>query len=218
MRTSADYDNRPLADDKLSIGKFKGPLRYTAWREMMDVIYPAAASLTQGLNTANRWLLVSEDQTSVRHGNKPQELPDTPVRFDRCVYVLGEKGFTSERHYWEVKMRNKTCWALGLDRRSADRKGRIDPKPQTGYWTIIEPLAQFSMSFFSEKATSPPAPTPTPASPRACVPGCLECSWTMRPGRYHFTVRTPCPTSTLTSTLSLRNSSRSSFWHRTMAG
>ncbi|XP_038672680.1 E3 ubiquitin-protein ligase TRIM69-like isoform X2 [Scyliorhinus canicula] len=40
MRTSADYDNRPLADDKLSIGKFKGPLRYTAWREMMDVIYP----------------------------------------------------------------------------------------------------------------------------------------------------------------------------------
>ncbi|XP_041068284.1 zinc-binding protein A33-like [Carcharodon carcharias] len=135
-RTSENYDKQPLAEGKLSIGKFNSPLQYMAWREMIDAISPAPASLTLDPETANPWLMVSEDRTSVRLRDKPQELPDTPERFDCCVSALGSEGFTSERHYWEVEVQNKTCWSLELARQSANRKGQIDPRPQAGYWTV----------------------------------------------------------------------------------
>uniref|UniRef100_UPI00398E4188 zinc-binding protein A33-like isoform X2 n=1 Tax=Pristiophorus japonicus TaxID=55135 RepID=UPI00398E4188 len=135
-RISARRNSLALVDMDLPLGIFKGPLQYIAWREMMDSISPVPASLTLNPNTANSWLILSEDLSSVKMGDQRQLLEDIPQRFDRCACVLGSKGFKSGRHYWEVEVGDKTEWDLGVAKKSCNRKGRIKRMPEDGYWRL----------------------------------------------------------------------------------
>ncbi|XP_039357619.1 butyrophilin subfamily 1 member A1-like [Mauremys reevesii] len=87
-------------------------------------------------DTANPWLVLSEDRKCVRYGDKRQDLPDNPERFDPCICVLGAEGFTGGKRYWEVEVGDKTRWYLGVCRESVSRKGQVTLTPGNGYWAM----------------------------------------------------------------------------------
>ncbi|XP_049337943.1 E3 ubiquitin-protein ligase TRIM39-like [Astyanax mexicanus] len=95
-----------------------------------------AVDVTLDPDTAHPELILSDDGKQVKHGDKQQNLPDNPERFNLYVNVLGKEGFSSGRFYYEVQVSGKTMWTLGVTRESSNRKGEITPKPVEGYWTV----------------------------------------------------------------------------------
>ncbi|XP_016410725.1 butyrophilin subfamily 1 member A1-like [Sinocyclocheilus rhinocerous] len=95
-----------------------------------------AADVTLDPDTAHKCLILSEDGKQVRRGEKKQNVPDNPERFDKCGNVLGKQGFSSGRFYFEVQVKGKTNWDIGVARKSITRKGKITLSPQNGYWTV----------------------------------------------------------------------------------
>ncbi|KAF5888538.1 E3 ubiquitin-protein ligase TRIM39-like isoform X1 [Clarias magur] len=95
---------------------------------MMDV--------TLDPDTAHPSLILSADGKRVTLGDTRQDLPDTPERFNYCVNLLGKQSFSSGRFYYEVQVRGKTEWLLGVLKENINRKGKITRTPQTGFWTV----------------------------------------------------------------------------------
>lgn len=87
--------------------------------------------------TAHPNLVFSDDMKSVRLGNKWDRLPDSPERFDSCIFTLGSPKLFSGCQYWEVEVGNKTAWVLGVCRASTSRKGSVTLTPENGYWVVM---------------------------------------------------------------------------------
>ncbi|XP_067268438.1 zinc-binding protein A33-like isoform X2 [Chanodichthys erythropterus] len=95
-----------------------------------------AVDVTLDPDTAHPSLILSDDGKQVRHGDIGQKLPDKPERFNKSLSVLGKEGFSSGRFYFEVQVKGKTKWTLGVARESIDRKGEIILTPSNGFWTV----------------------------------------------------------------------------------
>ncbi|MXQ89119.1 hypothetical protein E5288_WYG007855 [Bos mutus] len=127
---------KELVSRKLSPGVFKGPIQYTMWRDMQSTLSPGLSPLTLDPKTAHPNLVLSKNRTSVWHGDIKQLMPDDPERFDSSVAVLGSKGFTSGKWYWEVEVAKKTKWTVGVVRESILRKGSCPLTPEQGFWLL----------------------------------------------------------------------------------
>ncbi|XP_062282463.1 E3 ubiquitin-protein ligase TRIM39-like [Scomber scombrus] len=95
-----------------------------------------AVDVTLDPVTANPALILSDDGKQVNCGDVKKKLPKTPERFSLSVCVLGKQSFSSGRFYFEVQVKDKNKWTLGVARESINRKGKITVRPQYGYWNI----------------------------------------------------------------------------------
>ncbi|XP_076994017.1 E3 ubiquitin-protein ligase TRIM17-like isoform X1 [Tamandua tetradactyla] len=59
-------------------------------------------------------------------------------RFLAYPCVVGQKTFSSGKHYWEVGMNltGDALWALGVCRDNVNRKDRVPKSPENGFWVV----------------------------------------------------------------------------------
>ncbi|XP_053192406.1 E3 ubiquitin-protein ligase TRIM39-like isoform X2 [Scomber japonicus] len=95
-----------------------------------------AVDVSLDLDTAHPELILSADRKQVNDSDVMKKLPDNPKRFSVNPCVLGKQSLSSGRFYFEVQVKEKTKWDLGVARESINRKGNIPLSPKNGYWTI----------------------------------------------------------------------------------
>ncbi|XP_019935579.2 E3 ubiquitin-protein ligase TRIM21-like [Paralichthys olivaceus] len=122
-----------------AVARFKETLS----RDTMDLLQAElkrvqqyAADVTLDPNTAHPTLILSADVKQVNHRDVDMTLPDHPDRFSTCILVLERQSFSSGRFYYEVEVKGKAKWDLGVASVLANRKGQVTSGPEAGFWTL----------------------------------------------------------------------------------
>ncbi|KAL0985598.1 hypothetical protein UPYG_G00159270 [Umbra pygmaea] len=112
-------------------------------------ILKASVKITLDINTANPNLKLSPDRKRVKMATIIEDIYNP---WDHCTItskmylgwwcVLGSEGFTSGRHYWEVGVKGKSEWRIGVVKESAPRHGFANLNTQAGYWTLCLQFAE----------------------------------------------------------------------------
>uniref|UniRef100_A0AAZ1XIF5 Uncharacterized protein n=1 Tax=Oreochromis aureus TaxID=47969 RepID=A0AAZ1XIF5_OREAU len=132
MERSSEVEQLSHSEDHLHLLQSFSSLKAAAptkdWTELFEAaelkrVQQYAVDVTLDPDTANPKLILSDDGKQVKCGDVRKKLPDNPERFSYCVCVLGEQSFSSGRFYFEVQVKGKTDWDLGVATESINRKG-----------------------------------------------------------------------------------------------
>ncbi|XP_062403396.1 E3 ubiquitin-protein ligase TRIM35-like [Sardina pilchardus] len=123
-----------MAGAVMDVAGHLGNLKFKVWRKMMGMVdyYPVILDP----NTADGWLDVSEDMTTVSEIGSKRVVPDNPERFTKYIYILGSEGYSEGQHCWEVEVGDRKRWSLGVAYKSVERKGETYLEPKFGFWTL----------------------------------------------------------------------------------
>ncbi|XP_039208530.1 E3 ubiquitin-protein ligase TRIM58-like isoform X2 [Crotalus tigris] len=103
---------------------------------LMESLQRYNASVTFDPDTANPYLLLSEDRLSAQVVDRRQDLPKSSSRFETCTCLMGREKFRFGKHYWVVCVEGKSSWTLGVCKESVSRQGIFTPSPAKGFWTV----------------------------------------------------------------------------------
>ncbi|XP_060931747.1 E3 ubiquitin-protein ligase TRIM39-like [Limanda limanda] len=97
-----------------------------------------AVDLTLDPDTAFYSLVISENgkQVTEEDNIEEDEITDNPKRFDICCEVLAKEGFTTGKFSFEVQVKGKISWIIGVARESVERKKNTSASVENGYWTF----------------------------------------------------------------------------------
>ncbi|XP_066473026.1 zinc finger protein RFP-like [Tiliqua scincoides] len=160
--TLSRYENRHVRPLMVFSPRLEGRLRiYSQTNATLEkTMEKYKVNFTLDPDTANPFLILSDDLKSVRRGSRYQDLPDNPERFDLMMSVLGCERFTSGRHWWEVEVEeNLGRWAVGVVQESIRRKGLVRISPSEGFWAVGRSFRDTS-SPCQVLAFTAPKPTP----------------------------------------------------------
>lgn len=105
--------------------------------ELWQIQKHFAVNLSLDPNTAHPCLILSGDRKKVWDGGRKRKVSDNPARFDFYHFVLGNKGFSSGRFYFQVTLEGQTGWEVGMARESISKKGcDLSLSPENGCWTL----------------------------------------------------------------------------------
>ncbi|XP_039677715.1 E3 ubiquitin-protein ligase TRIM38-like isoform X2 [Perca fluviatilis] len=118
------------------------PLVHTFLSELKTLTDPELTRMSQHKEcvtfdpaTAGCHLVVSEHGKLLTHYKRARpSSSNDPKRFD-CPMVLGTKGFTSGRHYWEVQLGLKADWDIGVAKETVTRT-RVTLTKANGFFAI----------------------------------------------------------------------------------
>ncbi|XP_067228362.1 E3 ubiquitin-protein ligase TRIM39-like [Chanodichthys erythropterus] len=137
IRIDSDVDVIPLKRALTLLKKTQETLNEKIIQTKLKFVQKFAVGVTLDPDTVNPYLILSDDGKQVSHGDIKQNVPENPKRLDQVICVLSKQGFSSGRFYYEVQVKGKTEWELGVARESINRKGSITLTPEDGYWTVI---------------------------------------------------------------------------------
>ncbi|XP_048046175.1 nuclear factor 7, brain-like [Megalobrama amblycephala] len=103
---SSQPDPQMASGALIHVPRYLGNLQFRVWKKMQDIVQNTPVILDP--NTANPYLVLSDDLTSVRNSENKQPLPDNPERFDIYPCALGSEGFNSGTHCWDVEVKGVT--------------------------------------------------------------------------------------------------------------
>ncbi|XP_035531036.1 E3 ubiquitin-protein ligase TRIM21-like [Morone saxatilis] len=86
--------------------------------------------------TASPWLVLSDHDKQVSLGDMKKTLPKTPERFYPGGGILAKQSFSCGRFYYEVQVKEKMKWDLGVVRESISRKGKVTKNQESGLWIL----------------------------------------------------------------------------------
>ncbi|XP_068129846.1 nuclear factor 7, ovary-like [Hyperolius riggenbachi] len=111
------------------------------------------ADIFLDINTAGTNLHISEDLKTASWSDVKLDCPERAERFQQYPQVLGCRGFSSGRHYWEVEIKGSDDWVIGMSYPSIDRTGS---QSQFGYnnksWCLDRYKDAFSLLHDSKEA------------------------------------------------------------------
>ncbi|XP_003444533.1 nuclear factor 7, brain-like [Oreochromis niloticus] len=139
---SSVSDPQLVSGALIDVAKHLGNLSFRVWEKMKEKVHFSPVILDP--NTAKASLYLSDDLTSVRHGDTKQQLSDNPERNTKYHTVFGSEGFSSGKHSWEVEVGDHLRWNVGLVKESVDRKGKRFASPKYGIWCLWHKSGEYT--------------------------------------------------------------------------